>query len=103
MGKSMRIVTWNCQMGFEKKADALLSLNPDVAVVPECSEKSTVALRQRGYETLWLGSNPLSTTVVDSCSGGSRGLQAPEKWQKRRAFRPGPKHVETTTTVVLGG
>jgi exonuclease III len=46
-------------MGFDKKADALLSLNPDVAVVPECSEKSTGALRQRGYETLWLGSNLL--------------------------------------------
>jgi exonuclease III len=57
MGKSMRIVTWNCQMGFDKKADALLSLNPDVAVVPECSEKSAVAFKQHGYETLWVGSN----------------------------------------------
>jgi exonuclease III len=55
----MRIVTWNCQMGFDKKADALLSLNPDVAVVPECSEKSTGAFQRHGYETLWLGSNPL--------------------------------------------
>ena len=34
----MRIVTWNCQMGFDKKVEALLSQNPDVAVVPECSE-----------------------------------------------------------------
>ena len=54
----MRIVTWNCQMGLDKKADALLSLNPDVAVVPECSEKSAIALRERGYESLWFGSNP---------------------------------------------
>jgi exodeoxyribonuclease III len=44
-------------MGFDKKADALLSLNPDVAVVPECSEKSAVAFKQHGYETLWVGSN----------------------------------------------
>ena len=54
----MRIVTWNCQMGFDKKADALFSLSPDVAVIPECSEKSTIALRQRGFNTLWFGSNP---------------------------------------------
>lgn len=46
-------------MGLDKKADALLSLNPDVAVVPECSEKSTVAFQRHGYETLWFGSNPL--------------------------------------------
>src|ERR1035441_10238850 len=46
------------------------------------------------------GDDP-STRVVDSCSRGSRGLQAPEKWPKKRAFRPGPKHVETSTTVVL--
>jgi exodeoxyribonuclease-3 len=45
-------------MGFDKKADALLSLNPDVAVVPECSEKAAVSFRDRGYETLWVGSNP---------------------------------------------
>ena len=54
----MRIVTWNCQMGLDKKVDALLSLNPDVAVVPECSKKSAIALRQRGFNSLWVGSNP---------------------------------------------
>jgi hypothetical protein len=46
-------------MGLNKKAEALLSLNPDLAVVPECSEKATVAFQQFGYETLWFGSNPL--------------------------------------------
>jgi len=44
-------------MGLDRKVDALLSLNPDVAVVPECSEKSAIALRQRGFGTLWFGSN----------------------------------------------
>jgi len=69
---AMRIITWNCQMGLDKKADALLSLNPDIAVVPECSEKSIVALQQRGFCTLWFGSNPnkgmvnLSGGVADS-------------------------------------
>jgi exodeoxyribonuclease III len=78
----MRIVTWNCQMGFDKKADALLSLNPDVAVVPECSEKSAVALRQRGYETLWFGSNPRKGLGVFCRRGWSiRALAQPQqKW-----------------------
>jgi hypothetical protein len=54
----MRIVTWNCQIGLDKKMDALLSLGPDVAVVPECSEESVNAFQQRGLSTLWFGSNP---------------------------------------------
>ncbi|MEO6757981.1 MAG: hypothetical protein ABIO24_00900 [Saprospiraceae bacterium] len=45
-------------MGLDKKVDALLSLNSDVAVVPECSEKTVIAFRQRGLNTLWFGSNP---------------------------------------------
>ena len=78
----MRIVTWNCQMGFDKKADALLSQNPDVAVVPECSDKSTVSLQQRGYETLWFGSNPLKGVGVFCRKGWSiRALPQPQqKW-----------------------
>lgn len=46
-------------MGLHKKADALLSLNPDVAVIPECTLKSIVAFQERGYETEWFGSDPL--------------------------------------------
>jgi exodeoxyribonuclease III len=78
----MRIVTWNCQTGFDKKADALLSLNPDVAVVQECSEKSTLAFRQRGYESLWFGSNSLKGLGVFSREDWSiRALSQPEqKW-----------------------
>ena len=45
-------------MGLDKKVDALLRLKPDVAVVPECSEKSVNALRQPGFRALWFGSNP---------------------------------------------
>ena len=35
----MRIVSWNCNMGFEKKRDVLMSLKPDIAVLQECSAK----------------------------------------------------------------
>ncbi len=69
-------------MGFDKKADALLSLNPDIAVVPECSERSTVAFQQRGYEALWFGSNPNRGLGVFCRMGWSiRALQQPQqKW-----------------------
>lgn len=46
-------------MGLDTKVDALLSLAPDVAVVPECAEKSLLALRtHHRMNTLWFGSNP---------------------------------------------
>ncbi len=69
-------------MGFDKKMGALLSLNPDVAVVPECSEKSAVAFRQHGYETQWFGSNPFKGLGVFCRKGWSiRALPQPrQKW-----------------------
>lgn len=41
----MRIVTWNCNMGLHKKIDRLLSLKPDVAILPECA--SPAILREK--------------------------------------------------------
>jgi exonuclease III len=78
----MRIITWNCQMGLDKKADALLSLNPDVAVMPECSEKSVIALRRSGLNTLWVGSNPhKGLGVISRQDWVLRSLPQPEqKW-----------------------
>lgn len=51
----MRIVTWNCAMRLrEEKADALDSLDPDIAVVPECSRRHAEAYASsRGYSWLW--------------------------------------------------
>ncbi|MES2392947.1 MAG: endonuclease/exonuclease/phosphatase family protein [Acidobacteriota bacterium] len=78
----MRIVTWNCQMGLDKKAHALLALTPDVAVVPECSEKSASAFRHHGYESLWFGSNPVKGLGIFCRKEWSlRALpQARQKW-----------------------
>jgi exodeoxyribonuclease-3 len=36
----VRLVTWNCCGGFAKKYPALAALNPDIAVVPEVTERS---------------------------------------------------------------
>jgi exonuclease III len=32
----MKIITWNCNMAFRKKAEFILAQKPDILVVPEC-------------------------------------------------------------------
>jgi exodeoxyribonuclease III len=32
----MRLISWNCQGAFRKKADLILELHPDILVVQEC-------------------------------------------------------------------
>jgi exodeoxyribonuclease III len=32
----MRLISWNCQGAFRKKADLILALQPDILVVQEC-------------------------------------------------------------------
>jgi exodeoxyribonuclease III len=54
----MRIVTWNCQMAFDKKAKALFDLKPDVAVVPECPKRASASLLNAAYKSCWFGRNP---------------------------------------------
>jgi exodeoxyribonuclease III len=54
----MRIVTWNCGMALARKAPSLLALNPDIAVVQECSNKSVDVLYDHGFSGLWFGANP---------------------------------------------
>lgn len=44
----MRLVTWNCRMAVHRKMDALLSLQPDVAVLQECAHPD-VALAKAAY------------------------------------------------------
>ena len=51
----MRIVTWNCQSGLRKKTAALLALDPDLAIVPECTQGAAAALTSAGYHQLWFG------------------------------------------------
>lgn len=50
----MRIVTWNCNRTFSKKARHILDLAPDVAIVQEC-EKDFAA--PEGYQFFWTGLN----------------------------------------------
>src|SRR5271170_3542591 len=54
----LRIVTWNCGMAVARKAPSLMALNPDIAVVQECSKKSVDVLHSHGFSGLWFGANP---------------------------------------------
>jgi Endonuclease/Exonuclease/phosphatase family len=55
----VRIVSWNCQMGFRgAKLDALLALSPDLMVVQECAETDVRALIGEGFAVIWEGENP---------------------------------------------
>lgn len=51
----MRIVVWNCRMGFGKKREVLYALKPDVAVIPECSEDAIKLCTDEGYSACWWG------------------------------------------------
>jgi endonuclease/exonuclease/phosphatase family protein len=54
----LRIVTWNCGMALARKAPNLLALQPDIAVIQECSKNSVDVLHSHGFSGLWFGTNP---------------------------------------------
>jgi exodeoxyribonuclease-3 len=55
----MKLTTWNCARGFEKKKNAIFSTDsPDIAVIQECSRKSTESNLPNGYSACWVGDNP---------------------------------------------
>lgn len=51
----MRIVVWNCRMGFVKKRAVLYALKPDIAVIPECSQDAIKLCSDEGYTGCWWG------------------------------------------------
>src|SRR5277367_3953047 len=53
----MKIVTWNCQGAFARKAERIFSGAPDIAVIQECSKRSTEMVAHEGYRARWFGTN----------------------------------------------
>lgn len=39
----MKLITWNCQGAFRKKADTILSYQPDILIVQECEHPDKIA------------------------------------------------------------
>ncbi|PWL27167.1 MAG: exonuclease [Fluviicola sp. XM-24bin1] len=57
----MRIVEWNSQGAFRKKIDHVLSLNPDLLIVPECESETKLSLgvqTPKPNDFLWYGDSP---------------------------------------------
>jgi Endonuclease/Exonuclease/phosphatase family len=54
----MRIVVWNCKMALSRKRQHLYALRPDIAVIPECSQKCLELCMKDGFEGRWFGDNP---------------------------------------------
>ena len=56
----MKLITWNCNMAFRKKAGLILEHLPDILVVPECEHPQKLKfspLTRQATNTLWFGSN----------------------------------------------
>lgn len=69
----MRIVSWNCNMAMHRKADALLALKPDIAVVSECAEPFQLGKKSQTdwleSEPVWIGQNPAKGLAVFGFNG----------------------------------
>ena len=56
----MKIIAWNCNMAFRKKAEMILAYQPDIVIVPECEHPDKLKFKP-GIPTpkdiVWFGSN----------------------------------------------
>ena len=56
----MKIITWNCNMAFRKKANHILAYKPDILVVPECEHPDKLKFSNdipKPTDILWFGEN----------------------------------------------
>jgi exodeoxyribonuclease-3 len=56
----MKIITWNCNMVFRKKADIILAQKPDILIVPECEHPDKLIFKSdtvKPTDILWFGQN----------------------------------------------
>jgi exodeoxyribonuclease III len=57
---AMKIITWNCNMAFRKKAHLLLQYEPDIVVVQECEHPDKLKFNAdtpQPTDVLWTGDN----------------------------------------------
>ena len=56
----MKLITWNCQGAFRKKADIILAHRPDILIVQECEHTDKLifsATTQKPNDFYWYGDN----------------------------------------------
>lgn len=57
----MKIITWNCNMAFRKKADLILAYEPDILIIPECEHPDKLNFAKetlKPTDVFWYGTNP---------------------------------------------
>src|SRR5215472_6128538 len=67
----MKIVTWNCNMAFRKKANLLLAYQPDIMIIPECEHPNKLlfpADSAKPSDILWFGKNKNKGLAIFSYS-----------------------------------
>ncbi|WP_018108896.1 endonuclease/exonuclease/phosphatase family protein [Bacteroides propionicifaciens] len=65
----LRIIYWNCQGGFRKKTEPILNLNPDIIIVSECEELSSLKdLCSKASGVIRIG-NPRKGLAIFSFNG----------------------------------
>jgi len=68
----MKIITWNCNMAFRKKADSILAYQPDILIIPECEHPDKLIFTDDTplpTDILWFGSNRNKGLGVFSYNG----------------------------------
>ena len=61
INKQMKLIEWNSQGAFRKKHEAILSLNPDILVIPECESEEKLKfgkLTPKPNDFIWFGDSP---------------------------------------------
>lgn len=55
----LKVMTWNCNMAFRKKAALIDSYKPDILIVPECEhpDKLIFELERQPNDVFWYGDN----------------------------------------------
>ncbi|MDR6940666.1 endonuclease/exonuclease/phosphatase family protein [Mucilaginibacter pocheonensis] len=67
----MKIITWNCNMAFRKKASVILAYKPDILIVPECECPDRLNFgheSQTPTDILWFGTNQHKGLAIFSYS-----------------------------------
>ncbi|MES2577571.1 MAG: endonuclease/exonuclease/phosphatase family protein [Bacteroidota bacterium] len=56
----MKIISWNCNMAFRKKAEFILKEQPDILIVPECEHPDKLIFKNdiaKPTDLFWFGKN----------------------------------------------
>jgi exodeoxyribonuclease-3 len=68
----MKIITWNCNMAFRKKAGIILAHRPDILIVQECEHPDKINFDTHPVQptsSLWLGTNKHKGLGIFSYAG----------------------------------